>query len=187
MSCGVGRRRGSDPVLLWLWHRLVASALIRPLAWEAPYAAGAALEKAKRRKKKVYTTQFYHPVNVKYQLLGLSLTFTENCGTNCFPFPFSSWKPSVSPLMIQTSQPLDISYSNSLCSTSCHTFLWWHLEWLYLQNQRVHFQNHLFFYLSYTLHSLNLPFNFLKALDSSTLLPSLQGLNVPLDFTSFST
>ena len=28
--------------LVWLWRRLVAAALIRPLAWEHPYAAGAA-------------------------------------------------------------------------------------------------------------------------------------------------
>ena len=40
MSCGAGRRRGSDLALLWLWHRPVATALIRPLAWETPYAAG---------------------------------------------------------------------------------------------------------------------------------------------------
>ena len=39
MSCGVGCRRGSDPVLLWLWRRPVATALIRPLAWEPSYAA----------------------------------------------------------------------------------------------------------------------------------------------------
>ena len=50
MSCGVGCRCGLDPPLLWLWHRLVATALIRPLAWEPPYAAGAALEMAKRQK-----------------------------------------------------------------------------------------------------------------------------------------
>ena len=43
-----------DPALLWLWHRLVATAPIRPLAWEPPYAMGAALEKAKRQKKNVY-------------------------------------------------------------------------------------------------------------------------------------
>ena len=49
MSRGVGRRRGSDPALLWLWRRPVAMALIRPLAWESPYAMGAALEKAKRQ------------------------------------------------------------------------------------------------------------------------------------------
>ena len=44
MSCGVGCRRGSDPALLWLWHRPVATAPIQPLAWEPPYAAGAAQE-----------------------------------------------------------------------------------------------------------------------------------------------
>jgi len=52
MSCGVGRRRGSDPALLWLWCRLAATAPIRPLAWEPPYASGAAQEMAKRQKKK---------------------------------------------------------------------------------------------------------------------------------------
>ena len=45
MSCGVGRRCGSDLVLLRLWSSLGATAPIRPLAWEPPYAAGAALEK----------------------------------------------------------------------------------------------------------------------------------------------
>ena len=38
--------------ILWLWHRLAATAPIRPLAWEPPYATGAALEKTKRQKKK---------------------------------------------------------------------------------------------------------------------------------------
>ena len=52
MSCGVGRRRNSDPVFLWLWCRPVATAPIRPIAWEPPYAAGAAQEMAKRPKKK---------------------------------------------------------------------------------------------------------------------------------------
>ena len=47
MSCGAGRRRGSDPVLLWC--RPVAIGPIRPLAWEPPYAEGSAL---KRKKKK---------------------------------------------------------------------------------------------------------------------------------------
>ena len=37
---------------LWLWRRPVATALIRPLAWEPPYAVGAAQEMAKRPKKK---------------------------------------------------------------------------------------------------------------------------------------
>ena len=42
-----------DPELLWLWHRLAATAPFRPLAWEARmHAPGAALEKTKKKKKK---------------------------------------------------------------------------------------------------------------------------------------
>ena len=52
MSCGVGRRCGSDPELLWLWRRLAAIALIQPLAWEPPYAVAAAQEMAKKDQKK---------------------------------------------------------------------------------------------------------------------------------------
>ena len=52
MSCGVGQRHGLDPMLMWLWCRPVATAPIRPLAWEPPYALGAALEKTKKRQKK---------------------------------------------------------------------------------------------------------------------------------------
>ena len=44
MSCGVGRRRGLDPALLWLWHRLAAVTLIGPRAWEPPYAVSVALK-----------------------------------------------------------------------------------------------------------------------------------------------
>ena len=56
MSCGVGHRCSSDPELLWLWYRPVATAPIQPLAWEPPYATGAAQEIAttttKDKKKK---------------------------------------------------------------------------------------------------------------------------------------
>ena len=52
VSWGVGCRHGSDPALLWFWCRPAATAPIRPLAWEPPYAVGGALEKAKRPKKK---------------------------------------------------------------------------------------------------------------------------------------
>ena len=51
MSCDVGCRLSSDPALLWLWCRLAATAPIRPLAWEPPYAAEAALKMAKMTKK----------------------------------------------------------------------------------------------------------------------------------------
>ena len=52
-------------MLLWLWCRPVDTALIRPLAWEPPYATGAAIEKAKRqkdKKKKKITKWEFHPV-----------------------------------------------------------------------------------------------------------------------------
>ena len=52
MSRGVGRRRGLDSELLWLWLRPVATAPIRSLAWEPPCATGAALEKDKKTEKK---------------------------------------------------------------------------------------------------------------------------------------
>ena len=39
-----------DLALLWLWCRPAAVAPIRPLAWEPPYAMGAALEKEKKLK-----------------------------------------------------------------------------------------------------------------------------------------
>ena len=52
MSCGVGYRRSSDPMLQWLWHRPAATALIRPLAWELPYATGTAPKSKKKKKKK---------------------------------------------------------------------------------------------------------------------------------------
>ena len=62
MSCGVGRRQGSDPMVLWLWCRLVAAAPLRPLAWEPPYAAGVAQEMAKKQNnnnKKLIDEQKY--------------------------------------------------------------------------------------------------------------------------------
>ena len=54
MSCGVGCRRGSNPTLLWLWlwRRPEATALIRPLPWEPPYALGVAQEKAEKQTNK---------------------------------------------------------------------------------------------------------------------------------------
>ena len=54
MSCGMGRKQGTDPMLLGLWCRPAAAAPIQPLAWELPYAIGVTLKskKAKKEKKK---------------------------------------------------------------------------------------------------------------------------------------
>ena len=40
-----------QPVLLWLWCGLAAAALIRPLAWELPYAVGTALKRKEKKEK----------------------------------------------------------------------------------------------------------------------------------------
>ena len=48
----MGRRRGSDLALPWLWHRPAATTLIQPLAWEPPYAADMALKQTNKKTKK---------------------------------------------------------------------------------------------------------------------------------------
>ena len=50
MSCGVSYRHSSDPALLWLWCRPVATALIGPPACELPYAMGVPLKKKRKRR-----------------------------------------------------------------------------------------------------------------------------------------
>ena len=52
MSCGIGRRQGLDPQLLWLWCRPAAAAPIEPLARELPYVPCVVLKKRQKKKKK---------------------------------------------------------------------------------------------------------------------------------------
>ena len=82
MSCGVGCRHILDPA--WLWCRPAATALIRPPAWEPPYAMGAALKRGKKKinanlcLKQLYSQQPIHGnnLNVHQQRTGL-----KRCGT----------------------------------------------------------------------------------------------------------
>ena len=55
VSCSIGHRCSSNPILLWLWYRPAAVALIKPLVWDLPNAAGVALKKEKKKK----VLQFY--------------------------------------------------------------------------------------------------------------------------------
>ena len=69
MGCGVGRRCGLDPALLWFCRRLVATALIGPQAWEPPYTTGAALEKTdKKRKEKKKSILYHNPAPIPKEL-----------------------------------------------------------------------------------------------------------------------
>ena len=51
MSCGIGCRFSADPMLLWLWHRQAAVALIWPQVWKLPYAMCAALKRKKEKER----------------------------------------------------------------------------------------------------------------------------------------
>ena len=72
MSCGVGRTGCLDLALLWLWRRPAATAPIRLLAWEIPYAVGAALKKDK--KDKVYSPETVNGKKTRYNILVIQLT-----------------------------------------------------------------------------------------------------------------
>ena len=75
VSCGVGNRHGSEPVLLWLWCRPAAVALIGPLAWKPPYATGAAL---KGKKIKIKCFKVYKEFHILF-LFNPHNHFSERC------------------------------------------------------------------------------------------------------------
>ena len=68
-------------MLLWLWYRLAAVALILPLAWELPYAEGAALKsKAKQNKTKTKTNKKSYlgsELKSKWYLCSDTITYLE--------------------------------------------------------------------------------------------------------------
>ena len=49
MSCGVDHRHSLDLALLWLWRRLAATALIRLLVGELPYANRCGPKKTRKK------------------------------------------------------------------------------------------------------------------------------------------
>jgi len=63
VSCGVGRRQGSNPKLLWLWCRQAATAPIQLLAWETSVCHGCGPKKKKERKKG-YSIPFFSPSQI---------------------------------------------------------------------------------------------------------------------------
>ena len=87
MICGVGRRCGLDLALLWLWHRLAATAWIRPLAWEPPHAMGVALNRQKTKKKKKFE------VSLTYIVMPISTVQQSDSVTHIYYFLYSfpSW------------------------------------------------------------------------------------------------
>ena len=76
MSCGVGCRCSSDPALLWLWHKLAASAPIWPLIWELPHALHVALKNKKKRKDE----QFFSMIR-RYKWPFLKIYYQHSTGS----------------------------------------------------------------------------------------------------------
>ena len=64
-AVGVGHWCHADLAWLWLWCRPEATAPIQPLAWELPYAAGAALKSTPR--KRAWQNETYE-INLKVLL-----------------------------------------------------------------------------------------------------------------------
>ena len=62
-SFSVGHRHSLDVVLLWLWCRPAAVALIQPLAWELPCVEGAALKRQKKKRQKKKKKKFLRSSN----------------------------------------------------------------------------------------------------------------------------
>ena len=63
VSCGGGRRRSSDLAWLCLWCSPAATAPVRPLVWELPYAEGVALEKNKQTKELAFSCHSFYDLS----------------------------------------------------------------------------------------------------------------------------
>ena len=70
--------------MLWLWCRPLAAALIQPLARELPYAAGAALERKKKKKKckEIVTREERLPIETEVVVWATSAKRWDHCLIN---------------------------------------------------------------------------------------------------------
>ena len=68
VSCGVGRKLGSNPTLLWMWLWPAATAPIQSLPWEPPYDRGVALKiQKKKTPKKTQENKTKHHTHKKME------------------------------------------------------------------------------------------------------------------------
>ena len=70
--------------LLWLWYRPAGTAQIGPLAWEPPYAAGAALKRQKRKKKKKEESKPIERLRCRQKSIHGSYVNRSRLGVDCW-------------------------------------------------------------------------------------------------------
>ena len=98
IQADAGCRRGSDPVVLWLWCRPAAAALIRPLARELSYAACMALKRKRETVRLIFCRQFPRKREGMRQETGFIKVCEHSCWCRgCLPY---SRKPDSSSLPI---------------------------------------------------------------------------------------
>ena len=144
MSCGVGHGCGLDLAWLWLWCRPVSTTLIRPLAWKPPCATGAALEKAKKTKKKlsfllkhscflqwceVFIAHFlYDPFNlIKEQtsaLVSVYLSASQTLASLLFE-PSGQESEPMAPTVSSEDSITPFCFSCTVCTVSVTCYFWW--------------------------------------------------------------
>ena len=105
MSWGVGHRCGSDLAWLWLWCRLAATALIRPLAWELLYAMGVALKRQNNNNYYYYNIDIVLKPNLQTKVYSQKSSFSP-----CLPSPHIH--------RFQVGKNLSL---NKLCATFFHS------------------------------------------------------------------
>ena len=107
MRCGVLRRHGLDPKLLWLWCRRSAAALNQSLAWELPYAKGLALKEKRKKRLELCTGRLSEN--------GLSVQGNNSLQTR---FPLSRFPKKISCHIDSHGGPVSFTHSFKIYSES---------------------------------------------------------------------
>ena len=118
MSCDVGHRCGLDPRLLWLWHRPVATAPIRPPSLGTSICHSC-LEKTKKDQKKKKKNKILPSLLI--DVLLLSYILNHSLFLPFFLYLLSSFSPPP-PTFFLLLNSFSVSFCLSLCLSLSFSF-----------------------------------------------------------------